>query len=294
MTQCVLFAGSVIFLFISILFIFNRSNVFEWSPPVKNKYNGVEEFDPSLKRLSSISKLAAYCDSLYANYQLSGGSGSYEEVYPEIASEIARERFYHGYSRYSLSDNYMAVFLKPLTGLDVDAIVIPDDILKFPWAACSQQSLVMMELMRRKGFTTRKVGFATSKRFGGHFSFEVYYDNSWHYFDPNQEPDRNVLLAYKRPSIEFLASHPDILRLAYNRWDSVKVADVLMHYTYGKPSRFEAPNALLFQQITKFLCYTFWLLLFGAFLLTRYLYLKLNPGDKTVTHYQPSPVHTLA
>jgi hypothetical protein len=41
----------------------------------------------------------------------------------------------------------------------LSAIVLPEDILKYPMAACSQQSIIMMECFKKIGVDYRKVGF---------------------------------------------------------------------------------------------------------------------------------------
>ncbi|HEY6502866.1 MAG TPA: hypothetical protein VIZ28_02715 [Chitinophagaceae bacterium] len=274
--QFILFISFNFFLYLTIVEVTGSRSPFvkyDYEIPI---YNGREDFDPSLSRLTSVSDLEAYCDSIFKEKSSSDKSFTFQEHYPGLASSVVRKKFFHGYSSYGFSDNYMALMLEPLiTRKWISAIVIPDDIMKHPYAACSQQSIVMMELMKRKGFTTRRVGFNGGKKFGGHFSFEVYYANGWHFFDPNQEPDRNILPEYNRPSIEYLAKNEAILVAAYKHWDPAKVHAVLTNYSYGKPNRFEAPNALIYQKVTKFLSYSLWLFLLTAFLVVRRRYLRL-------------------
>lgn len=38
-------------------------------------------------------------------------------------------------------------------------LFIPDDIMQYPMAACSQQSIVLMEFFRKKSIPYRKIGF---------------------------------------------------------------------------------------------------------------------------------------
>ena len=42
------------------------------------------------------------------------------------------------------------LFFSPLIKEDLNAIVIPNDILKHPMAACSQQSIIGMEVFKKK------------------------------------------------------------------------------------------------------------------------------------------------
>ena len=67
-----------------------------------------EHFDPSLNRIMSISEFVTYCDSLYGDIQL---NASDSEKYAIIVSKTLRERFYHGYSHYSLGNNTFGYIL---------------------------------------------------------------------------------------------------------------------------------------------------------------------------------------
>jgi len=237
-------------------------------------YDHVEEFDPHLQRLNTVDKLVSYCDSLYEEKTFSDGNFNFEEAYSDITSSVVRKRFYHGYSLYGFSNNFMAMFLSQVSVDGLSAIVIPNDILKYPYAACSQQSIVFMEILKRKGFLTRKVGFSGKKY--GHFCFEVHYNYSWHFYDPDMEPDLSVLASYNRPSIEFLGRHPEVLMKAYHQYPKEKVMDIFPNYFYGTINTFSAPRAYIFQQLTKFFSYTIWLIFLIAFILVRKKYLRLS------------------
>jgi hypothetical protein len=246
-----------------------------YSPDNNNvpHYISKEDFDPSLLRLNTINKFVVYCDSLYKEKSYTG-SAKFEEIYPQITSEAVRNRFYHGYSFYNPSNNFMAVLLSAVSIKGLSAIVIPDDILKYPYAACSQQSIVMMEILRRKGFPMRIVEFQGKR--AGHFCFEVYYNGGWHFCDPDMEPDTDVLNAYNRPGIEFLVRHQDILLKAYHQYPAEKVLDIFPNYSYRAINSFAAPRAIIFQQMTKFLSYTIWLFFLISFILVRKNYLRLS------------------
>jgi len=183
-----------------------------------------EDFDPSLLRLNTVDKLVTYCDSLYSEKIYKGEQVKFQETFPAIVSAVIRDRFYHGYSSYRIKNNFLAALVSRFSMKGLSAIVIPDDILKYPYAACSQQSIVMMEILERKGFTTRKVGF--QGKLNGHFCFEAYYDGGWHFYDPDMEPDVTVLNAYNHPSIALLARHPDILVKAYHQYPAEQVLDI--------------------------------------------------------------------
>ncbi|MEI9806544.1 MAG: hypothetical protein WDO16_00970 [Bacteroidota bacterium] len=276
--QFLLFIAFNFFLYLTIVEVTNSRSAFQRLDHEPAVYNGKEEFDPSLSRLNSVDRVEEYCDSIF-NYNKEHSPNknfSFENEYPLIVSEVIRRRFFHGYCSYGYSDNHMALLLEPLISDKwISAIVIPDDILNYPNAACSQQSIVTMELLKRKGYNTRMVGFDGGQKFGGHFCFEAFYNNSWHFFDTDQEPDANVLAAYDRPSIEFLVKNENILTAAYNQWDKERLLGMFRNYFYGKVNKFEAPNALIYQRVTKFLSYTLWVFLLAAFLVVRRRYLRL-------------------
>lgn len=272
----IIFLGLFVFtLLVSLLQFSGKNNPlakFDYPKPV---YNHSEEFDPSLSRLNSLKKLEQYCDSLFLTATGEADKERYEENYANLVSSVIRKRFYHGYSRYGFEDNYVATLFSGMTNPGYSAIVMPDDILEFPFAACSQQSIVMMELLKAKGFITRKILFQ-SKKTGGHFCFEVYYNNSWHFYDPNMEPDNALLNAYNRPGIAFLASNPDILTRAYKQHPKDEVLDLFTHYSYGSINQFPAPRAIAFHKISKIFSYTGWIFFLAAFLLVRRRYRRLT------------------
>jgi hypothetical protein len=237
-------------------------------------YNKVEEYDPSLSRLNSIDKLVKYCDSLYLETNLTNDEEEIKRDYTAIVSSVVRKRFFHGYSYYGFSTNYMAFLLSKFSVHGLNAVVVPDDILKYPFAACSQQSIVMMDVLQSKGFDTRKVSF--QGKISGHFCFEVYYDKDWHFYDTNMEPDVNVLNAYKRPGIAFLVNHPEVLVKAYNRYPESEILDIFPNYTYGEINKFPAPRAIVFQKFTKILSYIIWFFFLFLFFIVRFKFLRLS------------------
>jgi hypothetical protein len=238
----------------------------------KPVYNGVEEYDASLNRLTSLNQLENYTDSLFT---AKCGMNKADGDYVELMNSVIRKRFYHGYSYYGLDNNYLAFIFSKFTKQGYSAIVLPNDILKNSFASCSQQSIVMMEALRAKGFKTRKIGFY-GKKYGGHFCFEVFYNREWHFFDPNLEPDVHILDAYNRPGIAFLNAHQDILLLAYRKRSTEMVKDIFPNYSYGSVNTFPAPTGMMFQKATKFLSNTIWLFFLLNFLLFRRLSRRLS------------------
>ncbi len=234
-------------------------------------YDNQEAFDPSLMRLNTLSRLKEYCDSLFKVTDMTSSPDKYESNYANFVGDVVRKRFYWGYSCYSFNNNYLAVLFSRFTQWGYAATVIPDDILKYPHASCSQESIVMMEVLKRKGFITRKIEFFGNNEIG-HFAFEVYYKNSWHFHDPTLEPDTAVLNKYDSPDIKFIIEHPDIFLAAYKetRKDKNLLFDVFSHYSYGKPNSFLAPNAFIFHRVTKILSDTIWIFFLMGYFIVKF------------------------
>jgi hypothetical protein len=228
------------------LFYKERPNVF-----ISNQG---EYFDPSLLYITNISKFTAHCDSVYGGSRISKADSN---VYADYVSLTLRGRFYHSYSYYKLGQNFLAHIFAPLLNKNLSAIVLPNDILSYPYAACSQQSIVGMEVFKRKGFTVRKIGFQTDK-YGGHFCFEVWYGGKWHYFDPDKEPVLQSMINLNHPSISEIVASDSLLYALYPKLDKDYAKTMFDSYFYGKPNKFPAPNARIYQIATKILSYSLW------------------------------------
>jgi len=231
-----------------------------------------ELFDPSLFKLNSVDKVITYSDSVYHSRFGSTPNPNFEREYTQIVGNVIRNRFFHGYSYYSFENNYLAVLFSKITKEGYSAVVIPDDILKYPNAACSQQSIVMMEVLKKRGFETRKIGF--SGKTTGHFCLEVYYDGSWHFYDTNMEPDEKLLNQYNRPSVAYLSANKNLLKQAYAKYTDFDIIDLFSNYTYGPVNKFPAPRGVFFQKTAKFLSFTLWLFLFILFILIHRYYIR--------------------
>jgi len=273
--QAVFLGLFILTLLATILQFMGKSNPltrFDKDKPVLDR---IEAYDPSLKRLNSLGKLEKYCDSMYASKSADGSPGSYENDYTDIVSNAVRNRFYHGFSYYGYGNNYLAAAISKVTIPGISALVIPDEILKYPYAACSQQALVMMEVLKNKSFKTRKVGFDNRTSYGGHFAFEVFYEGAWHFCDPDMEPDKEVLQAYNRPDIDFLVANKNVLLQAYHRYPKEQILAVFGSYFHGEVNEFPAPHAYIFQRTTNFLSYTIWLFFLLAYFVSRRLYRRI-------------------
>ena len=167
-----------------------------------------ELFDPQLYRINSIDAGVKYCDSVYGKNQISKSDTT---EYVNQMARFIKNRFFHGYSHFSFGHNTIGWMLAPILHKNLTATVIPEDIIQFPNGACSQQTIVFFELLKRKGFLTRKVGLFDSTLGAGHFASEVFWNGSWHFYDVNKEPDASILESLGRPSLEEILKRPGLI-----------------------------------------------------------------------------------
>jgi hypothetical protein len=153
-------------------------NLFTADVNIVLPYDQKEKFDPSLSRINSISLLTAYTDSIASSKQ--AAAGSYE--YVALLEAVLEERFYHGFSHYTPDENWIAAYAGKFIKHDYACKVQPEEILQHPNAACSQQSIVMMAVLRDKNISYRSLGFPN------HYAMEVLINKEWYFFDANMEP----------------------------------------------------------------------------------------------------------
>ena len=120
----------------------------------KNLGHPWEEYDPSYYKKFRTIESVIDC----ANSAPEAGEKNSLPYY-NVVAEVIRKRFYHAYSHYQFSDNPLSYLAGISIWSHLSAIVIPDDIMKHPMAACSQQSLVLMEIFKRNKIDYRKIGF---------------------------------------------------------------------------------------------------------------------------------------
>jgi len=215
-----------------------------------------EDFDPVLAgQIKSLASLENYIDSTMK--LRSGTQQGNTELYAYIVSRAIRLRFFHSYSHYSLRENWMAALAGKLIWYDLSAIVIAEDILQYPMAACSQQAIVLMELFKRQKITFRRIAF------DHHFAVEGYINKQWIYFDPNLEPE----FRGTHRSFEYLRQGNRLTELYKNILPVAKIHDLLGHPRYGKVNAYPAPKARILHYTLSTLSHGLWLIplfLFGV------------------------------
>lgn len=226
------------------LFLLNFVNFsIEKYPP----YNNIELFDSSLSYLNTVQKLTDYTDSSAVKKNIKVGSLQYGI----LASFIIKNRFYHGFSVYNFRQNWIAACTQLLIGKDVASPVNPGDILQYQFAGCSQQAIILMDIMKSKNISYRSIGFPH------HYAVELNFDNDWYFFDPDMEPN---IKAKERAEEKWNQSADSLKKyyaLSVNHldWGFGKSQKVDIGKINAKP----APNASIFQSVTKFLSKTLWI-----------------------------------
>lgn len=141
-------------------------------------YDKKEKFNSQLAYISSISQLEQHIDSIALKKNIS--TNSFE--YTELMESVVADRFYHGFSHFSLSENWIAAVCGKWFEEGLACKVEPEQIMQHSYAACSQQSIVMMALLRNKNISYRKVGFPH------HYALETFINKNWYFMDANMEP----------------------------------------------------------------------------------------------------------
>ncbi len=212
-------------------------------------YDNIERFHPALATINSIDKLEKYVDETAVHKNIDLQSIEYDLLLAYIISC----RFYHGFSHWKLNENWIAAVGEKMTGIGLSCKVQPEKIMLHQNAACSQQALVMMEILRRKKTAYRKVGFPH------HYALEVMKKGKWYYFDPNMEPHMNL----SQRIHENWKQSNDSLKKFY---DTAKQHNLTYQFGIGKKAEFgpvnEIPAARLrfFQSSTDILSKTLWCL----------------------------------
>jgi hypothetical protein len=216
-----------------------------YTPPYDNK----EKYDPALGYINTLDKLNNYIDGIAKKSNITPGSLEYAIV----VEDAIEKRFYHGFSHLTTRENWMAAVAEKAGIFGVSCKVIPEAIMQNGNAACSQQSMVMMEILNRKKMPWRKVGF------DHHYALEVQVNNNWYYFDPNMEPDMSEaerLESNWKGSADNLKKYYDTKRFT----DLDYKFGINKQVTIGAINEKQASNAKFFQSATGILSKTAWLL----------------------------------
>jgi hypothetical protein len=212
-------------------------------------YDGREKFNSSLVRLRSVSALEKYIDSIATARSIKIPSPQYLEIIEGAVSS----RFYHGFSHWKMNENWIAALGQKATGIGLACKVSADDILKNENAACSQQALVTMAMLRRKGIEYRPVYFPH------HYAIEAHVGDRWYYLDANMEPEMDLSARMHRnwrsdnEKLKQYYPHADTVQLSFRFGHSEKA-------TLGPVNDKPAGRVRLFQHVTATLSKLAWII----------------------------------
>jgi hypothetical protein len=235
---------SLLIILTVILFVPNliKKNIFKEKP-----YDNREEYEPGYAYLNTVEKLISYMDSFSAEHQVK--DTSYEYVFE--VSKLVRRRFYHGYSHFSLNENWIAALSGKFIENGLGCKVHPEKILQNQNAACSQQAIVMMAVLRKKGITYRHLGFPH------HYTVDVLINGKWYFFDPNMEPT----MSRAQRSEDAWHYHSDSLKKYYAPHQQADIQFAFgngLSAVKGEINDKPGPNARFFHATTEILSKTLW------------------------------------
>lgn len=209
-----------------------------------------EAYDPSLAHLDTVGKIVAEAQDQ------AGGRGTIEAVYQ--LEQVMRFRFYHGYTRYGLHENWLAWLAARTIHPDLDAIVMPDEIVRHGAAACSQQAIVVQAALTRMGVTYATVELPD------HFLTAAWIDGAWYVVDPWGPIERDRTRLFKLEEMMTVAGRKAMFPGAYAtaKWDRLRFSVPNL----VKIDQFPAERARLFHRVTGWLSDWLWLLLLSVVL----------------------------
>lgn len=182
----------------------------------------------------------------------------------EIADSLLQWRFYHGTARLNYNENWLAYLLGKLIWDDFRMIVIPEKLFLKKVGVCNQINIVFQTFLENHQYTYRSVGFRN------HLLTEVFYDNSWHLFDADYEPDLK-----HRPSAKNFVSDPLKFKETYvktygplfnDNFENLLNTDEVAYYPENTTL---AVNLRMFQQVTSFISTYGWLILLALYFLLK-------------------------
>ena len=140
------------------------------------KISTAEMYDSSLQRFQTIDQVERHLAKMPASTDL-------DRVLN--VENFLRARFYYGYARYSFRENWVVWLAARVINPDLDAKTDANEIIESPWASCSQQAIVVQEVLSRWNLPYASVLFPR------HFTAAVEIDRIWYVVDPWEPLERD-------------------------------------------------------------------------------------------------------
>lgn len=216
------------------------------SPVVHRPYPASfnEEFDPRLRSVTSVDQAIAILPLF-----MPGVERPTDRQKVDAVDSFLRLRFFHSYSEYTFRQNWLA-YLAGFVWGDLRQPVLPDDILNYRRAACSQQALVFQAMLARMAIDYASVSWVRP----GHFTPAARVDGEWRYYDTNLE------IGMKSVPVATVLKG-DVLSRMYDgaRAQTFKKAVRDKRVSFGFVNEYRAPQAALFHRTTAWLSAYGWL-----------------------------------
>ena len=227
-----------------------------------------DRYEPSLRHLQTVDEIVAMARANARDPSIK------EQVYQ--LEQIVRLRFYGGYSRYTFGENWMAWLAARLFFANLDAKVLPGDILRHRAAACSQQAIVVQAALARMGLR-----YATAE-LPSHFFATAWIDSEWYIVDPWGPLDRDRSKLQPFETITTEAGRDKLFTSTQSRAFAANLR--LEPARIVKIDTFPAKNVRLFHQVTGWASHWLWAVFIVAALALRSRRLRFSaraavPGD---------------
>lgn len=234
---------------------------------VKDQRNPIkgEILDSSLGSINNINALIDRIDQAAKEKNINQKSVEYVD----LVETYVKRKFVWGLSNYKLNENWISALAGKLIWADLAMKTESNEILEHDYALCSQQGIVMIGVLKRKGIPYRANGFTTmdskGNPKGGHYAIEAYIQDDWYYFDPTFEPNMKV---EERTQNNWMC---DRQKFASHFRDSLLFYELAKTVILTAPNYQVARNSRVFHTITHYLSRTLWLV---PFLLGLFLYVR--------------------
>lgn len=214
------------------------------------KWNRNENYLPVLQEVKTIDAALRVIENVY-NTSASAARQFDTARFVNCANAFVKEKFFHGYAQYSVNQNWILVLLGK-TWFHFSGVVNPNELMTYSEGLCSQQTLVFMELLKRKGIASRSVGLGYSQG-PGHFLCEVRLNNRWHLYDVTCEPKWEKT-QFPHESMAFYLQHRNELENVYaHHYKKEMIAKLLERVEYGATNQMPAQRMQMLHTLATFL-----------------------------------------
>ncbi|MBV8907533.1 MAG: hypothetical protein JOZ20_00895 [Sphingomonas sp.] len=208
-----------------------------------------ETFNPTLGSITTIDDAARYVRAQ--------AKSDDPRALADAADEFVRERFYHSYSFFDPAHDWIA-YLSGFAWINLRSPVLPENILDYPEAACSQQVIVFQAIARKLGFDSGVVALSH------HMIGAVKIDGRWQVYDADRE-----IAPRSYPLSKLLAGDPAVTSIYGRMGRSIDMAgqaargEIQLIEVNSNP----APQASLFHRVTHALSNYGWMFFLALALL---------------------------